>query len=150
MEIKICGKCKKGKPLTDFYKHNRDGYRSRCKVCHREDNVAYAQTGYYAEYHKRPDIRIKNAKYYRMYRQRPEVKERIKVYVEECKKHPEYKLKRFARNYLRYRVRQGGIIKEPCVMCGKEQVEGHHSDYNQPLLVIWLCSECHRELHNNP
>ena len=35
-----------------------------------------------------------------------------------------------------------------CQNCGKgTDIELHHPDYNQPLLVNILCFECHRELH---
>jgi len=36
MKTKICYKCKKEKPLSEFYKsegHNKDGLHSWCKVC---------------------------------------------------------------------------------------------------------------------
>jgi hypothetical protein len=23
----------------------------------------------------------------------------------------------------------------------------HHPDYSRPLLIIWMCRDCHRELH---
>ena len=36
----------------------------------------------------------------------------------------------------------------PCVECGStENIERHHPDYGQPLLVVWLCRTHHRALH---
>lgn len=32
-------------------------------------------------------------------------------------------------------------------ICGKEQSEAHHLDYEQPLMVMWLCSDCHTQIH---
>ena len=137
MNNRICGRCKQEKPIAEFYKGKRT--QTWCKACKLE---------YQKEYIKRPGVRKRFKDYRDGYYNRPEVKERIKEYVKECEKHPEYKLKRVARNYLRYRVRQGEIIKEPCVMCEQPQAEAHHPDYNQPLIVVWLCPSCHRELHH--
>lgn len=61
---------------------------------------------------------------------------------------PEQKKKDCARSYVGVYVRRGKITKEPCVKCGNEDSQAHHEDYNKPLDVIWLCRECHMELHN--
>ena len=39
-------------------------------------------------------------------------------------------------------LRNGGIVKEPC-LCGEEKVQAHHEDYSKPLDVIWLCKAHH-------
>ena len=117
MDTKVCGKCKQEKPISEFYPSKRDGYRSRCKLCHKEDCRGYAQTGYYA-------------KYQTGYRQRANTK--IKI---------------FARNYTNNKIWAGKLQREPCAMCGKEQVQAHHLDYNQPLIIVWLCADCHRKVH---
>ena len=41
----------------------------------------------------------------------------------------------------------GELQREPCALCGQEQGEAHHLDYNEPLLIVWLCGECHRKVH---
>jgi hypothetical protein len=41
----------------------------------------------------------------------------------------------------------GTIVPEPCVICGDPNVEGHHVDYRDPNLLIWLCSVHHRNAH---
>jgi len=33
-------------------------------------------------------------------------------------------------------LRNKKIIKQPCVICGEEKVDGHHCDYSKPLDVI--------------
>ena len=61
-----------------------------------------------------------------------------------------------AQNILEYALLKG-IIKRPgqCSKCGKEckfkngrdGIQAHHSDYNKPLDVMWLCQKCHHEWH---
>jgi hypothetical protein len=51
-----------------------------------------------------------------------------------------------ARSRVSSAVRDGRLIKRPCVTCGAIKVEAHHPDYSRPLEVIWLCSQHHREL----
>jgi hypothetical protein len=43
-----------------------------------------------------------------------------------------------------------GLLTNPgnCVECASEfAVEAHHDDYDLPLTVRWLCSECHKRWH---
>lgn len=44
------------------------------------------------------------------------------------------------------------ILNKPdnCQKCNNKtnKIEGHHIDYTQPLLVNWLCRECHLFEHN--
>ncbi len=38
--------------------------------------------------------------------------------------------------------------KQVCEKCGNiENVERHHLDYNNPLIIIWLCKVCHNKEH---
>ncbi len=53
-----------------------------------------------------------------------------------------------ARQRIYYHRRAGNITPGICEICGTDKgIEAHHPDYSQPLLVNWLCSDCHRELH---
>lgn len=56
-----------------------------------------------------------------------------------------------ARTCVSYAVLSGKLAKSSCCeMCGKGgKIEAHHVDYDKPLLVIWLCFDHHRELHEN-
>ncbi len=52
-------------------------------------------------------------------------------------------------------IARGILIPEPCEICGangvmkdgRNEVQAHHDDYNQPLEVRWLCQAHHHEWH---
>ena len=49
-----------------------------------------------------------------------------------------------------YAVRSGDLVRpKNCKRCGsnKHKIHGHHSDYDKPLDVIWLCPKCHIAEH---
>jgi ribosomal protein S27AE len=56
-------------------------------------------------------------------------------------------LKCRARYEVRKALRNGGLKKQPCTICGNPIAEAHHDDYNKPLDVRWLCKDCHNDLH---
>jgi len=43
-EGKRCSKCHRFLPFTEFHPSVRDGFRSRCKMCHNEENREYRRT----------------------------------------------------------------------------------------------------------
>lgn len=53
-----------------------------------------------------------------------------------------------AHNAVAYALKTGRISKLPCEVCGLADVEAHHPDYSRPLLVTWLCSPHHKQVHN--
>lgn len=146
MDTKICGKCKQRKLLSEFYKSKRDGYRSRCKLCHKMD---------VKEYFNRADIKERKKARWKIYKKeylnRPGAKGRLKVYMKEYtrgyRKRPDGLLKIWARNYTNRAIKSGDIKREPCVICGKGQTEAHHLDYGQPWIIMWLCCDCHSKVH---
>jgi len=48
---------------------------------------------------------------------------------------------------LRSAIKKGLIERGPCEVCGNEHVDGHHDDYDKPMVVRWLCRLHHRHLH---
>ena len=135
---KVCFKCNQEKPLSDFYRHPRmtDGHLGKCKDCTRHD-VA--------------DHREKNLESIREYdRKRGKTAKRIALSTartaEYRKTHPE----RMAANNAAQRAVASGKIKrkDQCELCGVGgRLEKHHPDYDQPLLVVFLCSACHKAVH---
>jgi ribosomal protein S27AE len=45
-----------------------------------------------------------------------------------------------------------GVIKRPdiCSKCGQfsVMVTAHHINYRRPFDVVWLCADCHTQVHN--
>ena len=54
-----------------------------------------------------------------------------------------------ARKLLTNAVYTGKIKRGNCVICGKKNGHGHHTDYSKPLEVMWLCQKHHTEEHKN-
>ena len=148
METKICGKCHIEKSISEFYKHKRDGYQSVCRDCHRIENREYNKTPKRKAYNAKIQKKLVEEGYFKDYLQRPGVKERKAREQRRYCQDPRLRIKYLARWYTKRMIRNGTIPKEPCAICGKPQAQVHHTDYGEPLLIVWLCRECHRALHN--
>jgi hypothetical protein len=59
---------------------------------------------------------------------------------------PEQRRKDSARSYAGVYKRRGHLPPQPCA-CGNHDVEMHHPDYSKPLLVVWMCRDCHLKHH---
>jgi hypothetical protein len=57
------------------------------------------------------------------------------------------RIKRLAKDAIHNAIKAGKMIKQPCKICGKKIVEGHHQNYSYPLKVVWLCKKHHLEEH---
>lgn len=46
---------------------------------------------------------------------------------------------------------RSGKLKKPktCSKCNKssENIEAHHSNYDKPMQVVWVCTSCHNKMH---
>jgi hypothetical protein len=53
----------------------------------------------------------------------------------------------WAARCLRSALRRGLIERGVCEVCGDPQTDGHHEDYDKPMVVRWLCRKHHRAAH---
>ena len=44
-------------------------------------------------------------------------------------------------------VKEGLLVRQPCIVCNSPKSCGHHPDYSKPLEVTWLCNKHHSLLH---
>ena len=133
---KECKVCRAMKPISEYYKHPKmaDGHLGKCKECCRADALKNRRSNQerYDEY----DRSRKNL---------PHRKELRKATVARIRKeNPE---KYHAHNVVAGALRRGKLIKQPCQVCGSEEVSAHHEDYSKPLEVVWLCHTHHMERH---
>lgn len=130
--MKVCFKCRVLKPYTDFYKHSGmvDGHLSKCKQCTKQD----------VKKHRKENDSVREYDRLRGNRQSPEYL--AKYRAENPKK---YK----AHNVVNNAIRAGKLTNPGvCSDCeSTKYVEGHHDDYDKPLVVRWLCSRCHSIWH---
>lgn len=69
---------------------------------------------------------------------------------------PNRSKKERAHNIVEKAIKKGVLINpNKCSCCnssgtfkdGRTSIQAHHDDYNQPLIVRWLCQSCHHEWH---
>lgn len=54
------------------------------------------------------------------------------------------KMQAKATNRLHVQMKAYGLEPSPCELCGAtENIEGHHEDYDLPMVVRWLCHSHH-------
>jgi hypothetical protein len=137
MEQKRCFKCRKTKPLNEFYTHTEmaDGHLNKCKTCTKRD----VKRRYY-------DPRfIDRIRIYEKFRNTtPERKQNRKVYERRRRLNNPGKAR--CSQWINNAVRDGRIKRLPCEVCGNLKSQGHHDDYRKPQQVRWLCFKHHREI----
>lgn len=143
--MKSCIRCKKKKPLSEFYKHEKmaDGHLSKCKTC------CKIQSG------KRETELRKNLVWLAKERERCRLKqEKLRKLGRAGKTSNTAKTAWRKRN--RQKSRAHGVArkahpKKPkkCQECKKssKMLHRHHPDYNKPKEIIWLCPPCHGVKH---
>ena len=152
---KKCFKCGEVKPLSDFYKHPRmrDGTVNKCKECNKQDvrNNREANSDYYNEYDRQRG-RNRDSERYRKkleYGKRKDVRERHRICGENYYNRFPERIR--AQSKVSNAIRDN-VISRPdyCEYCGKEcKPQAHHSSYAEDmwLVVTWLCTACHGEVH---
>jgi len=137
-----CNKCKCFKSNDKFYKDKRSpiGITSSCKPCHTETTLKTRD--------KDNARRLTRESAERQRKRNPE-KFREIWRKASSKKRGSKKVK--ARDAVNKAVLKGDIIKPIlCEICRQDKkLNGHHSDYNKPLEVEWLCNKCHGEEHRH-
>lgn len=127
--MKRCFKCGTEKPREEFYRHPlmADGLLGKCKDCTKLDmRVDRVTKPRVREYDRKratlPHRKANNAR----------------VLVAWRKNHP-------GRQAAHSAAARAGLVAPPlCECCGlPKRVEKHHPDYSKPLLVMWLCKQCH-------
>lgn len=134
MKTKICFKCKKEKPITEFYKHKQmaDGYLNKCRECTKKDVSNKYQENIAEPAFVEKERKRGRQKYHRLYTGTGKAnKERGQRWIS---KYPE---KTKAKNYTQH-------LKKPF-----EGAESHHWSYNENHYkdVIWLSKKQHMKGH---
>ena len=146
--MKVCSKCHRDLPLDDFWSDSRatDGKRSACRECFSASVTEWRRNN--------PDkVRVINsqerrgdetvAEYQRRYKQahREELNERQREARAAAPRRDR------ARDAVRRALLRGDLTRsDVCDRCGAtgRRIEASHDDYDQPLVVEWLCVRCHR------
>lgn len=147
--MKQCSKCKIEKPLTEFARRSDhpEHYVSHCKDC----KTAYRRTERYKEIHVRACAKYQRTEKGRIsarircarFRRTSAFKKSVERWRSE---HPD---RRHAQICVMNATARGHLHRpNGCSFCkGVCVPEGHHPDYSKPLEVIWLCRQCHVDLH---
>lgn len=162
-EEKKCTKCKENKSFNCFYKDKQkvDGLTSSCSDCIKGyfKNVGFLRAKVNRQKwveRNREKTRGMSKTYYKEHREEVLPKRRAYDHKQETlllkaisrkKRYQQDPTKFNAVSALGNAVRSGRVVKNPCIKCGDEKVQGHHFDYNKPLDVIWLCMKHHRIEH---
>ena len=148
---KICQKCFKEKPISDFYEHcqMKDGRLSFCKECVR----GRVKDKYFLNHDDSKERnRERNRKRYcldsyKAYRKQWGQENKEKIIESNKRWYLKNKNKKRANNIVRKAIFDGFLKRLPCSVCGNSKSQAHHTDYSKPLDVVWLCHNHHREAH---
>lgn len=169
---RVCRKCRRWKPRTEFHKHSRtkDGLQSYCRACIAsygkrwlQDNKEHRKATQKRWYSNNKETALIYSKAWRKAN-----RERLAILRQRwCKRNPERCRKARQTSYARYSarhperlrtrriatkaIRTGRLVPQPCEWPGCTLTKGtqaHHKDYNKPVEVIWLCLNHHQLLHS--
>ena len=133
--MKICKKCKKYKELNNFYIHNqmKDGRLNICKECVKARIHNYWKDGRGKMVDSKRNQDPSRKEWQRLYSYNQREKHAAKRKVQSVW-------------WTWFKKNKG--VKSNCEVCGSGQkIEAHHSDYNKPYDVMWLCCKHHKGWH---
>ena len=144
--MKSCSSCGKSKDEAEFYvnRASEDGLTARCRLC-------------IGQYQKERRERLNASRPPGWKKKTADMAAYLKAWLEANPGYSTQKKKEWyernrdrlkVRDRVRYALKVGKLVKQPCAECGELEVEGHHPDYSRPLDVIWLCRKHHMEIHS--
>jgi len=146
---KKCAKCGELKALDKYYKDIRasHGVYARCKSC----LVEYDRTK-----EGRDRLKVRREKYkatdkFKETKRKYNLTDKAKSLdkIRKAKWQKANPVKSRAHKKVRYALDSGKLDKpDNCQICGTDCIpNGHHEDYSKPLDVIWVCNQCHVDIH---
>ena len=135
ISMRTCFICKKNKRLIEFYKdvNRAKGYSYICKECER----------IYRRESRQRNLQTYKAKDKRYYK-----KHKYKILANRKKWYKANKVKISAHSKVKNALFNGSLKRLPCEVCGLNNTDAHHDNYNYPLDVRWLCRTHHMRHHS--
>ena len=141
-----CRTCSAGFEPTEHQQRKRDFLCPQCKLDYDRSYRARRRAA------GNPVIpgtmsREYQRRYKKEYKKRPGVLARLAARARQLRKNPLYLRQEAARRAVRIAIERGELVRLTCETCGMSPTDGHHEDYSKPLVVRWLCRQCHATLH---
>lgn len=141
-----CKRCEEAKVSADFYANDRT-----CKECRKamvrsnRNRRAEQYRAYDRARANRPDRVAARARYASTEAGKEAGNRAKRAYMV---RNPR---RRKAHAAFRNALRDGHVKAPPCCMApdclNTKDLEGHHTHYGDPLVVVWLCRRCHVQVH---
>lgn len=136
---RVCFKCNRTLSVTEFYAHPQmsDGHLGKCKECTRRDVAGNRES------------KIDAVRQYDRTRARRPNRKMMSVDKNARKRASVGPAFDHAHRAVARALAAGVIVKPAiCDRCpSTDRIQAHHDDYNQPLVVMWLCPVCHANRH---
>lgn len=167
MDVKVCSKCARSWPLSEFSGGSRSS--NVCRLCrnecsrryrstHKEQLRAYRHKKYASQVELECAAARSNYALHVEERQEEAREHRRQLgetYLAAARaRHKERHVARMASQKVTRAIADGTLVQGTCWCAAFSlgatcmgSLEAHHEDYSQPLVVIWLCRSHHRKLH---
>lgn len=137
--VRKCIKCNEILPISEFYIRFSKGFlirKSRCKKCFKSIITNWNTTN-------KDKVYLFTSKFFRLHKDEPEYKRNMVIANRKSElKYPDRKI-------ARYISKDISIKDKKCEICGSvNKINKHHSSYDKPLDVNFLCHSCHTKLHS--